>query len=549
MTEEIKNPIVEEMVKLGMINTEQGVTLELEMQRSQASVASAARSLAITDENVLLDFLSEKMHIDRMNITNIEIDEEIIKAVSSDSVFKYNVIPLEKNGSILKVGILDPFNMDSLVQLRADTGLFIKPYLVSKDEFDSFVMLHYADAVKRPILKKENFSDEGKPSIIKFVNLLLAQAVNTHASDVHIEPKKEDVQVRLRIDGVLQEFQAPPKSMYNAIVARIKIMAGLDIAERRIPQDGRIQAKIGVKLVDVRVSVIPLVEGESIVLRILERDKGIISLPAIGFSEDLLSRYLKFLKQTQGIVLVTGPTGSGKSTTLYASLSEIQGVDKNIITIEDPVEYHLGFAKQIQVNTQVGLTFAGGLRAVLRHDPDIIMVGEIRDMETAEIATQAALTGHLVLSTLHTNDASSAITRLVDMGIEPFLVASSIRGVIAQRLARVLCRKCRRKVQVRENDVRIKLGLEPNRKETVVEIYESRGCQDCVNTGYRGRSALFEVLEIDSAYDNMIVEKASASDLQAYAKTKGFTTLKEDGLSKILSGLTSIDEVLRVLGA
>lgn len=543
-----KNPIIEEMCQKGLLTDEQGVTLELEMQRSKASIASALRSLGIIEEDTLLSFLSEKLHIERFLFEGFVINKEVISLVSSDFATQHKVVPLEDSGNMLKVGLLDPFRAEALQELRFETGMFIKPFLISKNEFDNFVLENYADAGQRPIIKKESFAEDGKPSIIKFVNLLLAQAVNTRASDVHIEPKKDAVSVRLRIDGVLQEFQAPPKSMYNAIVARFKIMSGLDIAERRVPQDGRIQAKIGGKNVDVRVSVIPLVEGESLVLRILEREKGIVSLQSIGFSEDLLYSYLRFLKQTQGIVLVTGPTGSGKSTTLYASLHEIQSVEKNIITIEDPVEYHLSFAKQIQVNHQVGLDFAQGLRAILRHDPDIVMVGEIRDKETAEIAIQAALTGHLVLSTLHTNDAASAVTRLVDMGIEPFLVASSIRGVIAQRLVRILCPNCKKKITVGENEIRIKLGLEPFKRDHQFDIFESVGCRECVKTGYRGRIALFEVLELDSTFDGLIVEKASASDITDYALTKEFSVLKEDGFRKIISGLTSINEVLRVLG-
>jgi len=546
---DLTNPLVKELCAQGAMNQEQAVTLELEMQRSRSSIAVAARAMGVVDEQVLLSFLSEKLHVEIFSLLDFIPTADTLASFDADAVRKHKAIPLENDGRILKLGVLDPFGQDAIQELRFQTGLFVKPYLVAKPDFDAFVGRYFAAAQTAGAnVPKELVHEDGKQSVVQFVDLLLAQAVNAHASDVHLEPKKDGVGVRLRIDGVLQDFPSPPRSMYPAIVARFKIMSGLDIAERRVPQDGRIQTKVAGKNVDVRVSVIPLVEGESIVLRILEREKGIVSLPAIGFSEDLLAKYMKFLKQTQGIVLVTGPTGSGKSTTLYASLSVIQTSEDNVITIEDPVEYHLSFAKQIQVNNAVGLDFAAGLRAILRHDPDIVMVGEIRDAETARIAVQAALTGHLVLSTLHTNDAASAVTRLVDMGIEPFLVASAIRGVIAQRLVRKLCAHCKKKTTLSENAVRLKLGIAPLEKDVRHESYEAVGCRECVNTGYKGRIGIFEVLDLDSTFDALVVGKASAADLVAHAKAKGFKELKDDGLVKVLTGQTTVGEIVRVLG-
>jgi type II secretory ATPase GspE/PulE/Tfp pilus assembly ATPase PilB-like protein len=547
---ELTNPLVKELCARGAMNQEQAVTLELEMQRSRSSLAVAARAMGVVDEATLLEFLSEKLHVEIYPLKGFTPATGALASFDAETVRKYKVVPLENDGRVLRVGVLDPFAQETIQELRFQTGLFVKPYLVAKYEYDEYVGEHYVAAAQATAAapQKESLTEDGKPSVVQFVDLLLAQAVNSHASDVHLEPKKESVGVRLRIDGVLQEFPSPPKSMYGAIVARFKIMSGLDIAERRVPQDGRIQAKVSGKNVDVRVSVIPLVEGESIVLRILERDKGIVSLPAIGFGEQLLEKYMRFLKQTQGIVLVTGPTGSGKSTTLYASLSAIQSPEDNIITIEDPVEYHLPFAKQIQVNGAVGLDFAAGLRAILRHDPDIVMVGEIRDAETARIAIQAALTGHLVLSTLHTNDASSAVTRLVDMGIEPFLVASAIRGVIAQRLVRKLCPHCKKKVTISENVVRVKLGIAPLAEDVQREAYDAQGCRECVNTGYKGRIGIFEVLELDSTFDALIVGKSSAADLVSHARSCGFKELKDDGLEKVFDGMTTAGEVVRVLG-
>ncbi|MCG8431060.1 MAG: GspE/PulE family protein, partial [Candidatus Omnitrophica bacterium] len=362
-------------------------------------------------------------------------------------------------------------------------------------------------------------------------------------SDVHIEPVREKMRLRLRIDGVLKEISAPESAQYNAFVSRIKIMANLDIAEKRRPQDGRIDLALenGEKL-DIRVSVIPTIERESLVLRLLRQNKKVMTLNELGMSSENLALYEKLIRRPSGIILVTGPTGSGKTTTLYASLSIIQSEEKNIITIEDPVEYQLDFCRQIHVNPKVNLTFANGLRSILRHDPDIIMVGEIRDLETATIAIQAALTGHLVFSTLHTNDAASAITRLVDMGIEPFLISSCLHGVVAQRLVRVLCPACKSKQEKR-------LFSEAPFPDKEIAVWEAKGCQSCLHTGFAGRLGIFEVMEMTPEIGRLTVEKAGARDIVSHLRAQGGKFMYDDGWEKVLAGKTGATEVLRVLGS
>ncbi len=375
--------------------------------------------------------------------------------------------------------------------------------------------------------------------IIRLLNAIFQEAVKERASDIHIEPYEKELEVRFRIDGVLRRVLTPPKIIQDALVTRVKVMASLDISEKRLPQDGRIRLIVGGKDIDIRVSIIPAVYGERVVMRLLDRGQGVIGLSEVGLSEDDIKIIEEFLGKTHGIILVTGPTGSGKTTTLYACLHRIYDVSKNIITIEDPVEYQLKGIAQINVNPKIGLTFASGLRAILRQDPDIIMVGEIRDIETAEIAIQASLTGHLVLSTLHTNDAPSSITRLLDMGVEPYLVASSLSGVIAQRLVRKICPHCRVEY-VPQIDLSIYFDTVPHR------LYKGEGCLRCSNTGYLGRTGIFEILRIDNEIRRMISERVDSETIKEYAVRKGMRTLRRDGLNKVIHGITTLEEVLRV---
>lgn len=376
--------------------------------------------------------------------------------------------------------------------------------------------------------------------IIRLLNALFLQAVKERASDIHIEPYEKELEVRIRVDGMLRRVLSPPKIIQDALLSRIKIMANLDIAEKRLPQDGRIGLLIGAKDVDVRVSIVPTTFGERAVLRLLDRKQGIIGLENIGLAEDDKKKIETILQRTHEILLVTGPTGSGKTTTLYAALNRIHSEEKNIITVEDPVEYQIKGIGQIQVNTSIGMTFASGLRSILRQDPDIIMVGEIRDLETAVIAVQASMTGHLVLSTLHTNDAASAITRLIDMGIEPFLIASSLAGIVAQRLIRVICPHCKEPHQSSEKELLV-FGL-----HSTVKLYKGRGCDHCAGKGYIGRIGIFETFIVNDEIRQMISSRADSQDIKNLAVSKGMKTLRADGIEKASMGITTLEEVLRV---
>jgi general secretion pathway protein E len=376
--------------------------------------------------------------------------------------------------------------------------------------------------------------------IIRLINALLQQAVKEKASDIHIEPYEKEIDVRFRVDGILHKVLSPPKIIQDALISRVKVMANLDIAEKRLPQDGRIRILIGGRDIDIRVSIVPTTYGERAVLRLLDRRQGLMGLHDLGLSEPYEEGFRHLLNRTNGIILVTGPTGSGKTTTLYAALNNLNRIEKNIITVEDPVEYQLTGVGQIQVNPRIGLTFASGLRSILRQDPDVIMVGEIRDLETAEIAIQASLTGHLVLSTLHTNDAASTLARLLDMGVEPYLVASSLTGVLAQRLVRVICPYCR-------------IGYRPTAAEIayldgeIEHLYRGSGCERCRNSGYLGRTGIFELLIIDADVRGMIVSRTDSKTIREYAISRGMQTLFMDGISKVKQGITTLEEILRVI--
>jgi general secretion pathway protein E len=382
--------------------------------------------------------------------------------------------------------------------------------------------------------------------IIRLLNALLLQAVKERASDIHIEPYEKELEVRLRIDGILHKVLTPPKIIQDALISRIKIMSNLDIAEKRLPQDGRIRLLLGGRDIDIRVSIIPTSHGERAVLRLLDRKQGILGLWEVGFSKDDEIRLEEHLKRPDGIILVTGPTGSGKTTTLYAAINRIHTEEKNIITVEDPIEYQLKGIGQMQVNPRIGLTFASGLRSILRQDPDVIMVGEIRDLETAEIAMQASLTGHLVLSTLHTNDAPSALVRLIDMGIEPFLVASSLTLVLAQRLVRTICPYCKVSYETSEVERKYLASVEGKGGSNSLLLYRGLGCDKCKGKGYLGRTGIFELLVIDNEIRPMITERMDSQKIKNSAVSRGMKTLRQDGIGKVISGITTIEEVLRV---
>lgn len=469
-------------------------------------------------------------------------------------------MPLRSEGGRLVAAVADNQGIFALRELSSRLGLAPHPFIASREILADAINRCYgrlgsAEEVMEDITgedlatvateferPKDILELTEEAPIIRLLNAVLQQAVKERASDIHIEPYEKELEVRLRVDGILRRVLAPPKIVQDALISRVKIMADLDIAEKRLPQDGRIRLLIGGRDVDIRVSVVPTTYGERAVLRLLDRRQGLIGLGEVGLDADDQGLIDGLLSKTSGIVLVTGPTGSGKTTTLYAAINRIHSEEKNIITIEDPVEYQLKGIGQIQVNPKIGLTFASGLRSILRQDPDIIMVGEIRDIETAEIAIQASLTGHLVLSTLHTNDAPSAVIRLLDMGVEPYLVASSLRGVLAQRLVRVICRSC--KESYRPSDTE-KAYFPPEVRNDLV-LYSGRGCERCGGQGFSGRTGLFEFLITDDEIRRMIADRADAQLIRGIAVTRGMKTLRADGFEKALKGITTISEVLRV---
>lgn len=467
-----------------------------------------------------------------------------------DILRTYRLVPLEEGEGYIKLLVPKGFDPLVLEEVRFSLGKEVIPVYVSEEEFSQ--RLQEVLAQEEPLVEVEGaeesevrdilYEEETSPAV-SFVNQTLIKAINLGASDIHIEPYEGQSFVRLRLDGILHNYTQIPLSLHEQVVSRIKVLANLNVAEKRIPQDGKIAVKVGKRHLDIRVSVVPTVFGERVVLRLLEKGGKILRLEDLGLWEEDLLKLKRLSQKPYGIVLATGPTGSGKSTTLYAIIMEIKSPKKNIITIEDPPEYQIEGVSQIQVNPKVGLTFATGLRAILRQDPDVIMVGEIRDSETAEIAVQSALTGHLVLSTLHTNDAPSAITRLFDLGIEPFLIASALEGVIAQRLVRKICPYCKEEYRPSKEELK-ELGLSGDHT-----FYRGRGCEQCMGTGYRGRTGIFEVLEVDEEIKKLIVKTQSATDIRNFARARGFKSMLEDGIRKVLSGITTPEEVLRAVKA
>jgi general secretion pathway protein E len=494
------------------------------------------------------------------------IEGELIAKVPINYAKKNRLVPLRADSESVTVAIADPANYEALDDLHVLFSKTIQAVVAPAEAIAQAINQAYDQATTTSAealmidLEEERLdlvaselaseprdlleADDAAP-IIKLVNGLLSQAVKDRASDIHIEVFEQELVVRFRVDGMLYDVLSPPKRFHPAISSRVKVMSGLNIAEKRLPQDGRIRIRIAGRDIDIRVSVIPTAFGERIVLRLLDRAQALVdvNLDRLGFSGDNLRRIDRLIRQSHGIILATGPTGSGKTTTLYACLSRINSPDKNIITIEDPIEYQLRGVGQMQVSPKIDLTFASGLRSILRQDPDVIMVGEIRDSETAEIAIQAALTGHLVFSTLHTNDSFGALTRLVDMGIEPFLVASSVMAVLAQRLVRVLCADCREPYRPPASELN-RIGLASAQLNGT--IYRSKGCRACRNTGYRGRSAVHELMVVDDDVRELVMKKADASSIRRVCTSKGMKVLRQDGAERVMAGQTTIEELLRV---
>ena len=494
-----------------------------------------------------------------------EFDVSLMQRVPLAFARQHQLVPVRMQDGVALVAISRALDLQPLDDVSLLLEAPVEPVLSSEREIMDALNRFYDSGAQTADKVIQNLDDEtlgrlahdleapqdildqeAEAPIIQLVNLILSQAVRDRASDIHIEPFERSLKVRYRIDGVLHEVLSPPKVLQPRIISRLKVMADLNIAETRLPQDGRIAVRVRNREIDIRVSVVPTAFGERLVLRLLDKSGALFQLEEIGLSADLLSTYGRLVHRSNGIILVTGPTGSGKSTTLYATLQRINSSQLNIITIEDPIEYQIQGVGQIHVNPRIDLTFANGLRSILRQDPDVIMVGEIRDRETAEIAIQASLTGHLVLSTLHTNDAASAVTRLLDMGIEPFLISSSVLAMVAQRLVRVLCPECRVPGRPESETLR-ELGLEPDDDEVLRgEWFLSGGCEGCRGTGYRGRTGVYELMPVDDSVRRLIMERANASMLRSAAGQRGMRSLVQDGARKVLEGRTTAEEVLRV---
>ncbi len=527
-----------------------------EMKRLKRPLETVIIEQKLLDRVTLYQALAKQQGFSYADLGTARPDAEALKALPEDLSRKTRSLPIKLDAGVLHVAMADPADLASIDQIQIQSGLTVEAYLASAQEIEDARPRIYsrggkASAADEPGAGRPPKSPE-KPetmvvsegsSIIKIVDMIVGQAVRDRASDIHIEPEQDMLRIRFRIDGILHEIPSPPKEWEAAMISRIKVMAGMDIAESRIPQDGHFQSKVDEKIIDFRVSTLPTIYGENVVMRLLDTASVMIGLEKLGFSGEAdLKKYEELISRPYGIILSTGPTGSGKTTTLYSALMRINTTDRNIITVEDPVEYRLGLIRQVQVNAKAGITFANGLRAILRQDPDVIMVGEIRDLETAVIAIQAALTGHLVFSTLHTNDAPSTITRLVNMGVEPFLISASLIGVMAQRLIRVICPQCKEAYEPSKAVLK-KWGLEG---KTGVKLYHGKGCDYCKGTGFRGRSGLYELMLCDDDIREMIISGASHAALRLKAREKGMKLLSEDGLSKALAGITTLEEVARV---
>lgn len=548
----------ESLVDEGIITLEQLRQSQEEERHTGQRLRDILVKMGLITEDDLVTFLGNKLGLPRIDLGNYLIDSDIVELIPEALARKYELISVLKIGNRLTCAMVDPWNVSALDELRVKTNLIIEPAVATQNEIRKSIDQYYSakgtleDLIKTINEKKLGLRQEGEielkklegiceePVVIKLVNLIIMKAVKEGSSDIHIEPEEETLKIRFRVDGMLYEASLLPKYLQSAMISRIKIMANLNIAERRVPQDGRFSIKIEGKEIDARVSCVPTMHGENVVLRLLNVSVANLGLGQLGFPGEMMEGYQRLILRPHGIILVTGPTGSGKTSTLYTSLNKINTPQKNIITIEDPVEYKLAGIRQVQINTKVDLTFANGLRAFLRQDPDIIMVGEMRDFETAEIAIQAALTGHLVFSTLHTNGAPEAITRMIDMGVEPFLVSSSVIGVLAQRLVRIICKDCKEEYTPAEEELR-KINLSGD-----FRFYRGKGCLRCMNTGYKGRIGIFELMCMDDKIRSLTISKTPAEEIRKQCINSGMATLKEDGIRKIKEGITTVEEVLRV---
>ncbi len=562
------------LVGLGVLSADQiKKALQEQKQRGERLEQTILR-LGYAKEELILQCLADYFNLPYVDLDTYLIDEKIVKAIPEETARRYTLIPIFKIGNTLTIAMTNPLNLLALDEVRNKVKTDVEIAIGTEKKIIKAIEQHYGvaaavieSAVQRMaegntdglsqeptdyrktydlVVKDLSTGPMEDASAARMLDLVMMQAIRDRASDIHFEPDEKALRVRLRIDGFLYESLTLPKPIQPALTSRIKILAEMDIAETRLPQDGNFNVKLERRGFEIRVSTFPTIHGENVVLRILDQTSPLFKLEELGFSENTLNQFKQLVRKTNGIILVTGPTGSGKTTTLYALLNMINSKDKNIITIEDPVEYRLALIRQTQINPKAGITFATGLRSILRQDPDIIMIGEIRDLETSEIAMQAALTGHLVLSTLHTNDAPEAISRLVDIGVEPYLISSCVIGVLAQRLIRTICPDCKVSYQVDPKNMS-DLGEEVTKLKGPLTLYRGKGCKNCKQSGFRGRSGIYELLLVNEEIKKLISERASTQVIREVAKkTGGMVPLRGDGLRKVLRGITTIEEVDRV---
>jgi type IV pilus assembly protein PilB len=553
------------LVREKLISLQQLRSAQDEQKKSGQNLSYALAKLGFISDGEITDFLSAQYKLPSINLDEYEIEPDVIKLVSKEVCEKHKIIPVSRSGSALIVAMADPTNLNATDDVKFLTGFNVEPVVCSEGAIANAIERYYSagpsyedvmadfgvgdddidfsgDDEEVNVLELEKASEDAP--VVRLVNVILLNAIRKGASDIHIEPYEKKMRVRYRIDGVLHEEMTPPLKLKSAISSRLKIMSMLDIAERRLPQDGRIKLKLGKdREMDFRVSVLPTMWGEKIVMRLLDKSNLQLDMAKLGFDPKPLADFKWAITQPWGMVLVTGPTGSGKTTTLYSGLSDLNQPDVNICTAEDPVEYNLHGINQVQMHDEIGLNFAMGLRSFLRQDPDIIMVGEIRDFETAEIAVKAALTGHLVLSTLHTNDAPATISRLLNMGVEPFLITASVNLVLAQRLARKVCADCKQPTATTPEILR-EVGFDES--QLTLPVYKGTGCTTCNGSGYKGRVALYEVMRFNDSLKEMVLQGGSAAELKAAAIRGGMITLRMSGIKKVLEGVTTTDEVVRV---
>jgi type IV pilus assembly protein PilB len=559
------------LIQAEMLTPDQLDAAIQEHKKSSQLLGATLVRMGFVTEKQVLQLLHEQLNLPLVDLETTTADEQALSKIKEEQAKKYMALPIEIEGrKMLVVAMADPLNVSALEDLRFHAGMFIKPVLAAPSQILEAIERYYhidtsmSEVIQSIISNEDDVvvnalqenderqaidelmkEAEGRP-IVRLTNWLLHRAVEERASDIHIEPQNNELIVRLRVDGLLREEQRLPKWTQGAIVSRIKVLSNLDIAEKRQPQDGRLVAEIAGRRVDLRVSTLPLTNGEKVVMRVVDQSRANIELDTMGMTEHDLRRVKSFLDRPQGIVLVTGPTGSGKSTLLYSALREIQDITRNITTVEDPVEYQLNGINQVQVDEKAKKTFAASLRSILRQDPDVIMLGEIRDRETAQIAFRASVTGHLVLSTVHTNDAAGAVTRLIDLGLEPFMVATSLVGVISIRLVRTLCPKCKTTYEVEAASLN-RVGGTHHAADSSITLYKGEGCPNCRGTGFTGRLGIFEVLEVTDAMRSLIARGAPDNEIRTAAIDQGMVPIGQDGLSKVIEGRTTLDEVTRVV--